>query len=158
MKNFLRNLFAFLCVLAVIGAFLYTARPEWFRGVTASSRPGSDAVVTQKTVLTLPIPGAGQPTVNDGTDIRQLIDMEERGLPSKANPYIMVVNTRENTIRHYRLTTNVKAVALRSPAKEVVLKKSFTLNSESPIQLEVWIPNERELTFDVEYAIANRSP
>jgi hypothetical protein len=156
MSNFLRNLFAFLCVLAVIGAFLYTARPEWFRGATASSRPGSETAITQKTNLTLPIPGGGQPTVNDGTDIRQLVDMEERGLPLKANPYIMVINTGEKTIRHYRLTTNVKSVALRSLTKEVVVKKSFTLNSESPIQLEVWIPNERELTFDVEYAIAKR--
>jgi hypothetical protein len=154
MTNFLRNLFAFLCVLAVIGAFLYTARPEWFRGVTASSRPGPETSVAQRTLMTLPIPGSGSPTVTDGTDIRQLIDMEERGLPVRATPYIMVVNTGEKTVRHYRLTPNVKAVTLRAPTKDAVMKKSFTLNSESPIQIEVWIPNEQELIFDVEYTIA----
>ena len=82
--------------------------------------------------------------------------MEERGLPVKANPYIMVINTSDKTVRHYRLTNNVKSLALRAPTKGVVVKKSFTLNSESPIQLEVWIPDERELTFDVEYAIVKR--
>jgi hypothetical protein len=156
MKNFLRNLFAFLCVLAVIGAFLYTARPEWFRGVTASSRSGAETTVTQRAILTLPIPGAGSPTVTDGTDVRQLIDMEERGLPVRATPYIMVLNTGDKTVRHYRLTSNVKSVTLRAPTKDAVVKKSYTLNSESPIQLEVWIPNDRELTFDVEYTVAKR--
>lgn len=156
MRNFFRNLFAFLCVLAVIGAFIYTARPEWFRGVTASSRSGTESAVTQRSILTLPIPGAGSPTSSDATDIRQLVDMEERGLPVKSNPYIIVINTGEKTVRHYRLTTNVKSVALRSPMKGVVVKNSFTLNSESPVQLEVWIPDERELIFDVEYTMAKR--
>lgn len=74
----------------------------------------------------------------------------------KANPYIAVINTGDKTIRHYRLTANVKSLTLRSLTKDVVVKKSFTLNSEPPIQLEVWIPNERELMFDVEYMIARR--
>lgn len=156
MGNFFRNLFSFLCVLAVIGAFLYTARPEWFRGVTASSRSTAESTVTQRTMLTLPIPGAGSPSCSDGTDIRQLVDMEERGLPVRATPYVMVINSGEKTVRHYRLTANVKSVTLRAPTKDVVVKNSFTLNAESPIQLEVWIPNERELTFDVEYTITRR--
>jgi hypothetical protein len=154
--NFFRNLLAFLCVLAVIGAFLYTARPEWFRGVTASSRSTAESTVPQRTILTLPIPGAGSPSCSDGNDIRQLIDIEDRGLPVRATPYIMVVNTGDKTVRHYRLTPNVKSVTLRAPTKDAVVKNSFTLNTESPIQLEVWIPNERELIFDVEYTVVKR--
>src|SRR5207302_3285438 len=102
--------------------------------------------VVQKATLILPIGGRGTPTSPDGPDIRQFIDFEEEGIPTRANPYIMVVNTGDKTIRHYRLTANVNSVSLRQSSQDVVVKKPRTLNSEGPIQLEVWIPNERELT------------
>lgn len=150
--NILRNLFVLLCILTVIGAFLYVARPQWFTGIVASSRSDSANLVVQKATLILPV-GRGTPTTPDGPDIRQLIDIEEEGIPTRGSPYVMVVNTGDKTIRHYRLTANVKSVALRQPNPDVIVKKPRSLNSDGPIQLEVWMPNERELTLEVEYSV-----
>jgi hypothetical protein len=154
--NIFRNLFVFLCVVAVIGAFVYTARPQWFTGITASSRSAPAELVTQKATLILPVAGRGSPTSSGGPEIRHLIDSEDDGIPTRINPYLMVINTGEKTIRHYRLTANVKSVSLRLPNSDVVVKKSRSLNSDAPIQLEFWIPYERELTLDVEYTMLKR--
>jgi hypothetical protein len=147
-----RNLFAVLCIVLVLGAFLYAARPDWFAGLIASSKKQQE-MVALKTTLILPAAGKGPPTCGDGTDVRRIVDLEEQGLPTRVNPYIMVLNTSDRTIRHYRLTTNVKTVALRSSNREVVVKGSNVLNPNGPLQLEVWMPSERELTFDVEFEI-----
>jgi hypothetical protein len=156
LSNIFRNLFVFLCVAAIIGAFLYVARPQWFTGITASSHSDSANLSVQRTTLTLSMAGKGPPTSADGVDIRHLIDSEEEGLPSRVNSYIVLINTGDKTIRHYRLTPNVRLVALRQPSPGVVVMKSRTLNSEGPIQLEFWIPNEREITLDVEYTMSKR--
>ncbi len=151
MRNFFYNLFIFLCIVLVIGAFIYTARPQWFTGIAASNPTAGAGVVTHKATLILPVAGQGPPTATDGADVRHLIDAEEKGLPSRVNPYLVILNTCDKTIRHYRLTSNVKSVVLKQPSPDIVVKKSWSLNSQGPIQLEFWLANEREITLDVEY-------
>jgi hypothetical protein len=145
-----RNVFAFCMVVAVVVAFIYAARPQWFTGLTAAARSEPPETVTRKTTLVLPI-GGKAPTAAEGTDVRSLVDMDDEGLPSRVTPYIMVVNSGSQTIRHYRLTNNVKSVALRTPSPDVRVKTSRVLNSKGPLQVEFWVTADREFTLDVEY-------
>lgn len=152
-----QNVFAFLCIVALITAFVYAARPQWFSGLTARGRGEPSDVVVRKVQVTLPTPGNGAPTTADGTDIRRIIDLEEDGLPSRVNPYVLVVSIGEKTFRYFRLTNNVKSCTLRaSNNTDVVARNSRVLNSNGPIQLELWIPSSRELTLEVEYVANNR--
>lgn len=149
--NTFRNLFVLLCIGAILFAFMYAARPEWFSGIIASGNSKAQEMVIRKTTMTIPAYGRTLPTTTEGVDVRQLVEMEDDGLPSRVNPYILVVNTGDRTLRHYRLSKNVKAVSLRTPSADVVVKKSKVIDSNGPIQLEFWISNTRELTLDVEF-------
>jgi hypothetical protein len=151
-----RNLFVLLCVATIIGAFLYAARPEWFSGLTASSQSRPEEFATLKTTLILPQGGKGPPTCTDGTDVRKLVELEEEGVPTRTSPYIMVVNTTAKTIRYYRLTNAVKSAGLRFPIRDVDSKASRVLNTDGPLQLELWITYERELAVDVEFLLPKR--
>jgi hypothetical protein len=151
-----QNVFAGFCIVAVVLAFLYAARPQWFSGLTATHRNDQADVVVRKVQVVLPVGDKGVPTSPDGTDVRQIVDFEEDGLPSRVNSYVLVVNSGNKTFRYYRLTTRVKSVSLRAPSNtDIVSRTSRVLNSNGPIQLELWIPGDRELTLDVEY-VANR--
>ena len=152
-----RNIFVFMCVAVIIGTFLYVARPEWFSALTAKVRKDEPEAVTRKVQVIIPVPGNGSPMCPDGTDVRHIIDLEEDGLPSRVNPYILVVNSNDKTFRYYRLTSNVKSASLRSSnAADAVARNSRVLNSNGPIQLEVWVPVAREVTLDVEYTTNRR--
>ena len=154
--NTFRNFFVLACIGAIIFAFLYAARPEWFAGIIASSNSASAETITRKTTMIIPAHGRSLPTTPEGTDVRQLVDIEDDGLPSRVNPYILVVNTGDRTLRHFRLSNNVKAVSVRSTNPEVVVKRAKVVNSDGPIQLEVWIPNSREITLEVEFQVPKR--
>lgn len=154
--NTFRNFFVLACLAAIVFAFLYAARPEWFSGIVASSDSDSKEMITRKTTLIIPAHGQSAPTSTEGTDVRQLVDIEDDGLPSRVSPFVLIVNTGDRTLRHYRLSNRVQSVSLRSSSPEVVVKKSRVVNSEGPIQLEIWIPNARELTLDMEYLSPKR--
>jgi hypothetical protein len=147
-----RNLFAMLCVVAVIGAFIYAARPDWFSGLIASSKKPQETV-TLKTTLLLPAGGKAPPSCGDGTDVRKIVDLEEEGLPLRSSAYIMVVSTSSKLIRYYRLTPAVQSVRVRTASRDVESKVSRVLNSNGPLQVEIWVDSERELTLDVDYTI-----
>jgi len=154
--NTFRSFFVLACIGAIIFAFLYAARPEWFSGIVASSSSASNETLTRKTTMVIPAHGRSLPATPEGTDVRQLVDIEDDGLPSRVNPYILVVNTNDHTLRHFRLSKSVKSVSLRSANADVVVKRSKVVNPDGPIQLEIWIPNSREITLDVEFQVPKR--
>lgn len=146
--TFFRSLFLLLALAGLAGILVYFARPQWF--ATAGDKAAPHPVEVRTATLLLPA-GGKTPTSPDGADVRRLVEMEDEGLPSRVIPYLMVVNTSDQSVRHYRLSPKVRAITLRGENPDVKVKQSKVLNSKGPYQLEIWLPADRDLTVDVEY-------
>jgi hypothetical protein len=160
----LRNLFAVVGIVAVIGVFFFCLRPEWIKSIASSPKDGGQTTVTKvnvrvaaermsKSDLSKDRGGLLHIEALPGNEDLSGKIVEEVGddLPSRNMSYLLVVNKSNNSMRYCRLGSGVRKASLRSIYPDVKFQEVANAPG-GPYQVIIWLPAAMDLQLEFEVA------